>query len=290
MDSQIVCHGLDTPTQVFFYEQDYYVLSNFSSFRVHIWDHDFDTAEHAYHWVKFDGYANDVARLILDAPSAHAAFTIAQEHKVKRRPDWDANKEAFMLQILQAKVAQHEYVERKLLATGHRELIENSWRDSYWGWGPDGNGQNRLGRLWEMVRMQRKIMREPVVAKKKELPDPAAVMGAAMSLYKLNSREDCETSDVFQGHDVFMRLCMDVATAFENWACSNVNFDALTDLWPYLLHDHFLGAVEEVMGPLKGEDMRKLEGLVQVAPADAGFARIFAALSKRQVGFDGKGA
>ncbi|WP_411543268.1 NADAR domain-containing protein, partial [Escherichia coli] len=43
---------------------------------------------------------------------------------------------------------QHEYVRRKLLATGNRCLIENSWRDDFWGWGPNRDGKNMLGTLW----------------------------------------------------------------------------------------------------------------------------------------------
>jgi predicted NAD-dependent protein-ADP-ribosyltransferase YbiA (DUF1768 family) len=36
--------------------------------------------------------------------------------------------------------------------TGDRELIEDSWRDSYWGWGEDHKGRNWLGKLWMEVR------------------------------------------------------------------------------------------------------------------------------------------
>jgi ribA/ribD-fused uncharacterized protein len=54
--------------------------------------------------------------------------------------------------LLRAKADQHEYVRRKLLATGERELIEDSWRDSFWGWGPTKDGQNMLGRLWMEIR------------------------------------------------------------------------------------------------------------------------------------------
>ena len=43
---------------------------------------------------------------------------------------------------------------RKLLATGDRTLIENSWRDDFWGWGPNRDGQNMLGRLWMEVRAE----------------------------------------------------------------------------------------------------------------------------------------
>lgn len=69
-----------------------------------------------------------------------------------RRSDWDAVKVDIMRNILRAKVDQHEYVRRKLLATGNRELIEDSWRDDFWGWGLNRDGQNMLGRLWMEIR------------------------------------------------------------------------------------------------------------------------------------------
>jgi len=65
-----------------------------------------------------------------------------------------------MRDILRAKVTQHEYVHRKLLATGDRELVEDSWRDSYWGWGPDKKGTNMLGKLWMEVRTE--IEKNPI--------------------------------------------------------------------------------------------------------------------------------
>jgi ribA/ribD-fused uncharacterized protein len=145
-------HGLDTETQVFFYEQDFYVLSNFSSFTLQWKGRRFDTSEAAYHWEKFAGCDAEVQDMILYAPSAHEAFKIAENARTFRRQDWDAVKVGIMLEIIRAKAAQHEYVRRKLLATGNRELIENSWRDDFWGWGPNRNGKNMLGRLWMQVR------------------------------------------------------------------------------------------------------------------------------------------
>lgn len=148
-------HKLDNEKQVFFYEQDFYVLSNFSAFALQWRGFRFDTSEAAYHYEKFvDGgvRAEAVARNILNAPSAHVAFKMAERHKDLRRPDWDSVKVGFMREILRAKAEQHEYVRRKLLATGDRELIEDSWRDDFWGWGANKNGQNQLGRLWMEVR------------------------------------------------------------------------------------------------------------------------------------------
>lgn len=159
----IECHGLDTPERVCFYEQDFYVLSNFSAFQLRWNGISFPTLEHAYHWEKFNvapefrrGYHNQVQNLIRYAISAHDAFKIAQEEqwRIHRRQDWDTVKVGIMGALLRAKVAQHEYVARKLLATGDRELVENSWRDDFWGWGPNKDGQNMLGKCWMEVRAE----------------------------------------------------------------------------------------------------------------------------------------
>ena len=146
-------HKLDTEKQVFFYEPDFYVLSNFSAFKLRWRMYEFDTSEAAYHWEKFPDFAF-ARRAIRTAPSAHEAFKLAEQYKERRRKDWDDVKVDIMRRILKAKAEQHEYVRRKLLATGDRELVEDSWRDPYWGWGPDRDGQNMLGRLWMDVRSE----------------------------------------------------------------------------------------------------------------------------------------
>ena len=147
-------HKLDTDKQVFFYEQDFYVLSNFSAFTLQWKGFRFDTSEAAYHYEKFEGTDSEVQSMILEAPSAHQAFKIAESQKMFRRQDWDAVKVGIMRDILRAKAEQHEYVRRKLLATGDRELVEDSWRDDFWGWGPNHDGQNMLGKLWMEVRAE----------------------------------------------------------------------------------------------------------------------------------------
>lgn len=154
-------HKLDNDRQVFFYEQDFYVLSNFSAFTLQWRGWRFDTSEAAYHWEKFAhmnevgierGHECDICYLIRRAASAHDAFKLAEVNKHSRRHDWDAVKVGIMRAILWKKVEQHGYVRRKLLATGDRELIEDSWRDDFWGWGPNRDGQNMLGKLWMDVR------------------------------------------------------------------------------------------------------------------------------------------
>jgi ribA/ribD-fused uncharacterized protein len=151
-------HKLDTDTQVFFYEQDFYVLSNFSAFNLRWRRWTFPTSEHAYHFEKFPSGTRAGRLWVRDeiraAPSAHEAFKLAECWKSFRRPDWDDVKVGIMRDILRAKAEQHEYVRRKLLATGDRELIEDSWRDDFWGWGPNRDGRNMLGTLWMEIRAE----------------------------------------------------------------------------------------------------------------------------------------
>lgn len=149
--------SLDTDEQVFFYEQDFYVLSNFSAFNLRWKSWEFPTLEHAYHWEKYahknpPGGECDACYVIRRAPSAHEAFKLGQVGLALRRPDWNDVRIGVMRDLLRAKAGQHEYVRCKLLATGERTLIENSWRDDFWGWGPDRDGQNMLGKLWMELR------------------------------------------------------------------------------------------------------------------------------------------
>ncbi len=140
----------DDTGPVFFYEHDFYVFSNFSSFAIEWKGKVWMTSEHAYHSEKFDDAA--LKAEIHKARSAHAAFKFANTNKDKYRADWHAVKLGVMKEILRAKVAQHPYVKSRLLDTGKREIIEDSWRDDFWGWGPNKDGKNQLGKLWMEVR------------------------------------------------------------------------------------------------------------------------------------------
>ena len=74
--------------------------------------------------------------------------------------------------------------------------------------------------------------------------DPAAVFAVAHSLWAA-----CEThagreprtnlSECYNGMDQLMREVMRIAECFEVWACEHIAFDALNDVWPYLLQDRF---------------------------------------------------
>ena len=135
-----------------FYEREFYPLSNFSSFQVEINGVLYPTSEHAYHAAKFVDTRPDLAEVIRLCRSAHAAFKTAHSYGEFKREDWDEVKIAIMERILISKAEQNPYVYAKLMDTGDLELIEDSPKDSFWGWGADRQGRNELGKAWMKIR------------------------------------------------------------------------------------------------------------------------------------------
>jgi hypothetical protein len=84
-------------------------------------------------------------------------------------------------------------------------------------------------------------------------PDPAAILGAAVSLKKvcedLAKRDRINLSECYNGGDEFMRQVMRVATLFETWCCEHVDFNQSAEVWPYLLEDKFGDAFLNVSYP-----------------------------------------
>lgn len=75
-------------------------------------------------------------------------------------------------------------------------------------------------------------------------PDTAAVFAIANSLWHechehAAANRSLNLSDAYSGIDGLMREVMRIATFFEMWACLHVDFNQLTEPWPYYLQDHF---------------------------------------------------
>lgn len=185
MSESVVYHGLDSSECVYFYEPEFYCLSNFSAFVVCWAGNVFPTSEHAYQWAKFpsDPLKQNAIR---HAKSAHDAFKMAERWKKYRRDDWDAINIPTMRCILWAKAHQHEYVRRKLLQSTGRQLIENSWRDGFWGWGPNHDGRNELGKLWMEIRTELPTadLNPQTLELPKSLQDAIAVLDHSRELLK----------------------------------------------------------------------------------------------------------
>lgn len=135
-----------------FYEREFYVFSNFSSFAVEWRGRLWQTAEHAFQAAHFMENNLEIVEEIYKAHSADDSKRIA--HKNKYPEDWDSQKIAIMEEICRCKVEQNPYVKKKLLQTGTVEIIEDSPKDDFWGWGPDKNGRNELGKIWMRLREQ----------------------------------------------------------------------------------------------------------------------------------------
>jgi len=135
---------------VLFYESNHYYLSNFSSFTVMWRDQLWYTSEVAYQMAKFD--SPSIVSQITCAMSSHDAMQIAIKNKHMVRGGWETEKLIVMKDILKHKLEQHEYIQRKLKQTLGKILIEDSWRDDYWGRGSRWKGQNQLGKCWMEVR------------------------------------------------------------------------------------------------------------------------------------------
>jgi hypothetical protein len=84
-------------------------------------------------------------------------------------------------------------------------------------------------------------------------PDPAAILGAAVSLKKacedIARKERINLSECYNGGDEFMRQVMRVASLFETWCCEYLDFSQFSDVWPYLLEDKFGDAFLKVSFP-----------------------------------------
>jgi ribA/ribD-fused uncharacterized protein len=158
----------NTQEPVLFYEKEYYVCSNFSSFEVVYNGTAWKTSEYAYQAAGFGEHPELVER-IRNARSSHDAMKLAKITLLdKKRKDWDEVKLGIMEDICREKLKQHYYVQKKLLETGDRELIENSPRDAYWGWGENKDGQNNLGKVWMKLREEIRAGKIPLLTEDPE--------------------------------------------------------------------------------------------------------------------------
>ena len=135
-----------------FYPREFYPLDNFSSFKVEWNGYLYASLEEAYQAASFIGSSEELVERIRHSHSAHEAQKIAYENRDKQRPDWDEIKLKIMEELLRLKVDQNPYVKKKLLQTKDYLIVEDSPKDSFWGWGSNRNGENHLGKLWMKIR------------------------------------------------------------------------------------------------------------------------------------------
>lgn len=130
----------------------------------------FDSAEHAYQFCKFPGNEPTFNALYKTNRMIHnsgdsakkAAQTLEKQGLI--RPNWKNDNVRYMKRILQCKFAPLTYELKLLRSTEGMYLAEHTNKDSFWGDGGNGTGQNMLGKLLMEIR-------EDVINRPKEYDD-----------------------------------------------------------------------------------------------------------------------
>jgi ribA/ribD-fused uncharacterized protein len=127
-------------------------LSNFAPYAIELDGFLWATVENFYQAQKFTDPA--LVDMIRKAEKPIIAKNLADKHRDKIRPGWDAMKEAVMERALRKKFQTHAEVRAILLATGDEDLFEAAPSDTYWGIGRDGSGLNKLGLILMRIRAE----------------------------------------------------------------------------------------------------------------------------------------
>lgn len=148
-------HTPRAPARILFYNKDqpYYGFTNFSTHSVLYNNKSYPTSEHLFQSFKFQKHRPLLAehiRTCSDRPSV--AFSEARRFQSEVRRDWLSVNITKMDETLWHKFTQHRNLMEELLATGDAELVEDSYKDAFWGVGADGKGRNELGKALERLR------------------------------------------------------------------------------------------------------------------------------------------
>lgn len=130
--------------------EPYGEFSNFARSPITLRGRSWPTVEHYFQAQKFAGTEHEEAIRLAASPMVAARMGRSRERPL--RADWERVKLGVMLEALRAKFTQHADLRELLVSTGEALLVERRERDSYWGDGPDGSGENMLGTLLMRVR------------------------------------------------------------------------------------------------------------------------------------------
>jgi ribA/ribD-fused uncharacterized protein len=137
----------------FFSKSDTYrEFSNFAPFPIELDGKRWPTSEHFYQAQKFAD--RELQKRIRAADKPIIAKNLADKHRDKIRPDWDAVKDDVMYRAVRCKFETHAELRELLRATGDEEIVEAAPNDYYWGVGSNGTGQNKLGLIIERIRRE----------------------------------------------------------------------------------------------------------------------------------------
>lgn len=141
------------PRKIQFYRtgETYGAFSNFSRHAIYAGGKIWPTSEHYFQAMKFEDHLRQ--ELIRRAKTPGLAAKMGRDRAFPIREDWDDHyRDKVMLHALRCKFSQHPDLHELLKSTRDAILIEHTSRDSYWGDGGDGTGENKLGQLLMEIR------------------------------------------------------------------------------------------------------------------------------------------
>lgn len=126
----------------------YGCFSNFSKHPISVGGIVYQTTEHYYQAQKM--LTPEAHMRVVNADGPKEAKNVAYMHDI--RDDWEDVKYDVMMCALEYKTIDHPHIEELLMETGDLEIREVSKYDAIWGTGPNGDGQNLLGKAWMQLR------------------------------------------------------------------------------------------------------------------------------------------
>jgi ribA/ribD-fused uncharacterized protein len=125
-------------------------LGSFSMYGFELEGVEWPSVEHYFQAMKF---VDDVYReKIRQAPHPQTARKLGRRRLKKIRSDWSQVKDVIMTRAVYIRCRTYPNLAEQLLATGDRQLVENSQYDYYWGCGRDRRGNNAYGKVLMSVR------------------------------------------------------------------------------------------------------------------------------------------
>ena len=129
-------------------------LANYSNYGFTVDGVYYPTAEHFYQASKFDN--PEIIQKILSCKTAREAASVGRDRNNKRIDHFKDIKLDKMYQAVYEKFQQNPDIRKKLIETGDEEIREMTDQESYWGVGPQLNGENHMGEILMRVREELK--------------------------------------------------------------------------------------------------------------------------------------
>ncbi len=129
-------------------------LANYSDYGFTVDGVYYPTAEHFYQASKFDN--PEIIQKILSCKTAREAASVGRDRNNKRIDHFNDIKLNKMYQAVYEKFQQNPDIRKKLIETGDEEIREMTDQESYWGVGPQLDGENHMGEILMRVREELK--------------------------------------------------------------------------------------------------------------------------------------